>query len=122
MLLRVVTMTSPAIGLWCAYLLAGVFVQPAGNNAPLPRAADPLQPFSVIVHTVPITTDDFNDRWQLPITTPRVDQPVRESATTFHQVSQRHHQIERHRDICERHGMHKRYYHRGRYLSWRCRR
>jgi hypothetical protein len=27
-----------------------------------------------------------------------------------------------HRDICASHGMHKEYYHRGRWLYWRCRR
>ena len=79
MLLRLVWMTSPAIGLWCVYALASVFVQPVENNAQPPRAIDPPEPFTVIVRTVPIIAADgstFEDRWQVPPMVAKTDQPV----------------------------------------------
>ena len=120
MLLRLLTMTSPAIGLWCAYGLASVFVQPLENNAQLPRTVDPPEPFTVIVRTVPITAPDiptFEERWQLPVALAKTEQPVSAGATLSHPVSHR----SVHRDpVCGTKG--RRYFHIGRRLSWRCKR
>ena len=70
MLLRLLTMTSPAIGLWCAYGLASIFVQPLENNAQLPRTVDPPEPFTVIVRTVPITAPNSDVRGALEAADP----------------------------------------------------
>lgn len=59
--------------LWCVIAIALVYSHHSENNAQAARAADPLEPFTVVVRTVPIVTDDFNDRWQLPITEPRTE-------------------------------------------------
>jgi hypothetical protein len=120
MLLRLVWMTSPAIGLWCVYALASVFVQPVENNAQPPAAIDPPQPFTVIVRTVPIIAADsstFDDRWQLPQTAAKPDQPVQASAKLSERVS---HRAEHRDSVCGTRG--RRYFHVGRRLSWRCRR
>jgi hypothetical protein len=55
---------------------------------------------------------------------PRSVKPVKEADDDRDDRHARHarHVRDEGRDVCQRHGMHKEYYHRGRWPSWRCRR
>jgi hypothetical protein len=124
--------------LWCAAAVAVIVAAPEWKNAPLAAAVDPVPPPNLMaladdeqVSTpkadrlplfVPQSVITVNPE-ELPIIQPpaRSVKPVKQIDDERPSRRARRAHAEA-RDICERHGMHKQFYHRGRYESWRCRR
>ena len=73
-----VTFAAVSCALTCAWTASAT-----GSNAPLARANDPPEPFTVVVRTIPITRPanlPFEERWQVqadqPVTQARTEQPA----------------------------------------------
>ncbi|UGY16336.1 hypothetical protein HAP48_0049065 [Bradyrhizobium septentrionale] len=110
---------------WCAWTVAAVFVHTFPINAPAPAAADPPQPFTLMVRTIPITPELlFDDRWQTPVPAMQQERKVAEAEIRPDEpkpIQARPRHAARYADpVCGSRG--RRYFHISRWLSWRCRR
>ena len=112
-----VTFAAVSCALTCAWTASAT-----GSNAPLARANDPPEPFTVVVRTIPITRPanlPFEERWQVqadqPVTQARTEQPALVTTNCIPSRS-----AQRRDPVCGSKG--RRYFHIGRILSWRCRR
>jgi hypothetical protein len=111
--------------LWCAGMAAAVLAHVFQNNAPAPAAADVLEPFTVMIRSVPIIPElAFDDRWQGPGPAMQHVRMAEEAEISSDQAKPSHNSakhVARHADtVCGTRG--RRYFHIGRRLSWRCRR
>ena len=111
--------------LWCAGMAAAVLGRPFQINAPVPAAAEPPQPITVMIRTVRIVPELlFDERWQAPAPAMQHVRMAENIEISSDQAKPSHNSakhVARHADtVCGTRG--RRYFHIGRRLSWRCRR
>ena len=80
-----VTFAAVSCALTCAWTASAIILPTRSEvmHAPLARANDPPEPFTVVVRTIPITRPanlPFEERWQVqadqPVTQARTEQPA----------------------------------------------
>lgn len=120
-----IKLAAVSCALTCAGMIAAIISRQTGNNAPLPGAIDPSPPFTVSVRTVSIRLPKsvrFEDRWLAapPVVAPPPAPTVNATdSKPDHRVLPSFKKRDRDR-VCGNRG--QRYFHKGRRLSWRCRR